>query len=331
VLYKEALYYQKDTLIYHNDNAIKIIDKDTFSEFYLSSEGKLIVQSYFGNFEYDNVEFKGYYNYLNSEGVTYLNTSDNLMYEISNDTINRLNLNCHFYLMVDRAVFINGNTIFAYTFPECNSLWQLDLTNLGKYEDRDGNLQHHEVDKFIGTWKDSVLVACSGQLILDINLQTGSINRKWQELEGFGTNAFHGRLQNKIPSTNGFQLDLTKRKLYHLAGEYLVTIELESSKVSYTSLKQTMDDYVLSNFRWSTGYAENETHIFSIAEMDRYKLGLDFIPQCLVALNKSTLQVDWLYRFEGDWIKTDIPQVSQDKLYQLSANKILYIFQKEHC
>lgn len=223
----------------------------------------------------------------------------------------------------------NKKTISLKTIDLPELLWQFNLESLGKFEDRDGNLQNYEVLKFIGAWQNSILVACSGQLVLDINSKTGELNRKWQALPGYGSSAFQGRLQHKLPSTDGFQLDISKSYLYHLAGAFLVTIDLVTGKADYQSLKNTLEENVFSGFRWSTGYAEDETHIYTIAEMNRFELGLDYIPQCIVAFNKKTLKIDWHYRFEGDWVKTDIPQLANNKLYQLSGDNTLYIFEKE--
>ncbi|WP_240927887.1 hypothetical protein, partial [Cellulophaga sp. Z1A5H] len=233
---------------------------------------------------------------------------------------------------------IKKNTLFykkdkiqinSISIPKTKLLWQFNLETLGKFEDRDGNLQNYEVHKFIGAWQNSIVVACSGQLVLDINSKTGELNRKWQALPGYGSSAFQGRLQHKLPSTDGFQLDISKSYLYHLAGAYLVTIDLVTGKADYQTLKNTLEEHVFSGFRWSTGYAEDENHIYTIAEMNRMELGLDYTPQCIVAFNKKTLKIDWHYRFEGDWVKTDIPQLANNKLYQLSGDNTLYIFEKE--
>ncbi|WP_165749356.1 hypothetical protein [Cellulophaga sp. Z1A5H] len=222
-----------------------------------------------------------------------------------------------------------NNEIYTYTLTKAKLQWKFELSTLGKFEDRDGNLQNYEVHKFIGAWQNSIVVACSGQLVLDINSKTGELNRKWQALPGYGSSAFQGRLQHKLPSTDGFQLDISKSYLYHLAGAYLVTIDLVTGKANYQTLKNTLEEHVFSGFRWSTGYAEDENHIYTIAEMNRMELGLDYTPQCIVAFNKKTLKIDWHYRFEGDWVKTDIPQRSTNKLYQLSGDNTLYIFEKE--
>ena len=222
-----------------------------------------------------------------------------------------------------------NNGIYAYTLPQAKLRWKFELSTLGKFEDRDGNLQDYEVDKFLGIWEESLLVACTGQMILDINIQTGKINRKWQELLGYGNTAFQGRLQHKLPSTSGFQLDISKTYLYHLAGAFLVKIDLVSGEASFGSLEGDLEKNLFSGFRWSTAYGEDETHIYTIAEMNGRVLDLDYTPQCIVAFNKSTLETDWHYRFEEDWIKTDVPQVSDNMLYQLSGDNVLYIFEKE--
>lgn len=234
------------------------------------------------------------------------------------------------FLIEKNDLFYKKNRIQinSISIPEAKLKWKFNLGDLAQYQDRDGNLQDYQVDKFIGIWNDSLLVACSGQMILDINIQTGEINRKWQELPGYGGTAFQGRLQHKLPSTSGFQLDLSNTYLYHLAGSFLVKIDLVSGEASFLSLKGDLEKNLFSGFRWSTAYGEDETHIYTIAEMNGKLLDLDYTPQCILAFNKSTLETDWYYRFEEDWVKTDVPQISENKLYQLSGNNVLYIFEK---
>ena len=57
----------------------------------------------------------------------------------------------------------------------------------------------------------------------------------------------------------------------------------------------------------------------------------DFGTTGLCAFNKKTFGIDWQYRFDqhDDYLKTDNPQLSGNKLYQLSADKVLYVFEKE--
>ncbi|MDO6491805.1 MULTISPECIES: hypothetical protein [unclassified Cellulophaga] len=264
--------------------------------------------------------------------VEHLNRVGTELLDIKNNKFKKiLNERLFGFLIKKNTLFYKKDKIQinSISILKAKLKWQYNLEDLAQYQDRNGKMQNYEVHKFIGAWQNSILVACSGQLVLDINSNTGELNRKWQALPGYGSSAFQGRLQHKIPSTDGFQLDISKSYLYHLAGAYLVTIDLVTGKADYQSLKNTLEEHVFSGFRWSTGYAEDETHIYTIAEMNRLKLGLDYIPQCIVAFNKKTLKIDWHYRFEGDWIKTDIPQLANNKLYQLSGDNTLYIFEKE--
>lgn len=308
----------KEKIIY-SDKTGTWIDKNKFENLsYLKNSKDLRNETiiFSGDFKLDYPNFSNkYYLYnLKTREKKFLLKFKNLFYFFRKNTF---------------LFFSDKIKIYSFIISDDAFVWQFNLETLGKFEDRDGYLQNYEVLKFIGAWQNSILVACSGQLVLDINSKTGELNRKWQALPGYGSSAFQGRLQHKIPSTDGFQLDISKSYLYHLAGAFLVTIDLVTGKADYQSLKNTLEEHVFSGFRWSTGYAEDETHIYTIAEMNRLKLGLDYIPQCIVAFNKKTLKIDWHYRFEGDWVKTDIPQLANNKLYQLSGDNTLYIFEKE--
>ena len=67
--------------------------------------------------------------------------------------------------------------------------------------------------------------------------------------------------------------------------------------------------------------------------LDEKKLGAKHIPTALCTLNKETLAIDWLYRFDqdgkGDYVSVQVPQVAGNKLYQLTQNNVLHIFEKQ--
>jgi len=222
-----------------------------------------------------------------------------------------------------------NNLIEAFSFPTAQPLWEFSLEDLGSYEDIEGKTESYEVVKFLGIYQSNLLVACTGRLIVELDIRKGTLLRSWQQLKGFGDKAFGGRLLDKIPDAENFQLNTSKTELYNLSGKHLTIIDLGSGEASFVSLQKTMHANHISNFRYSTGYAEDEAHLYTIGEMDKAHFNTDYTPQCILAFNKTTLAIDWLHVFKNDWVKTDIPQIAENKLYQLTGYNTLYIFEKE--
>lgn len=189
-----------------------------------------------------------------------------------------------------------------------------------------------EVDKFLGVWKDELLVACNGGLLFSLNQQTGSLSRQWQGLpkhaDAYLQDVFRGQLYQK---GYVYQLNQARTRIDAFFLHYYFYIDLEYGSMHLINCKESLQKYHIEVFKYSTAYAEDETHIYTKVTYNKETLGLDYIPSGLCAYNKKTLKIDWQYRFDthDDYLATDNPQLSGDKLYQLSAGKVLYIFEKQ--
>jgi hypothetical protein len=106
-------------------------------------------------------------------------------------------------------------------------------------------------------------------------------------------------------------------------------IKLDSREVVVADLRDNMTVNKISLLRQSRGYAWDDTYIYTIGEVADHKSPFALGDRCLLAFNRFTKEIDWQYIFENDSINTDIPQVSGDKLYQLSTTKVLYIFERD--
>ncbi|MFV0345805.1 MAG: hypothetical protein ACK5IQ_06095 [Bacteroidales bacterium] len=133
------------------------------------------------------------------------------------------NFNSFKHCVFTDSLFVLGKEcgFHAYSLPSATPLWTFDASSLGAYIDIDGKERQYEVDSFLGVYNNCLLVACSGRLIIELDMETGVQIRSWQHLEGFGdAKAFQGVFHNKIPNARGFQQDKSASILYNLSGEH---------------------------------------------------------------------------------------------------------------
>ncbi|UKN01172.1 hypothetical protein K6119_15690 [Paracrocinitomix mangrovi] len=226
--------------------------------------------------------------------------------------------------------FLENTSIVNFNIELKSFDWSFDLKVLGTFVNEDGKVKNYVVERFLGLYNDvELLIACNGRLIISIDINSGKLERTWQHLEGFGSEIYGGVFLNKIPPANGFQLNIDKNILYSIAGQFIVVIELNSGDVWFKNLESTMNSNFIENFRYSIGYAEDESHFYTIGEMNQNHFETDYIPQCLLSINKVTFSIDWVFRFENDGVKTELPKLFKNRLYQLTSSNTLHIFQKQ--
>ncbi|MBV7441461.1 hypothetical protein KRX57_08500 [Weeksellaceae bacterium TAE3-ERU29] len=227
------------------------------------------------------------------------------------------------------------NSVESYNFPNATPLWEFDLSELGSYFDTFSREEkEYEVAKFLGVWQDELLIACNGGLILSLSVKSGAIIRKWDTLppnsESTLREVFRGYIHQ---SGNVFQFNKNQDRIFGLYLCHLVEIDLEKGDILITHLKDTLESHQISAFQNKSGYAEDDTHYYTTVFLDKKKLGVNYMPTAICSLNKTTLKIDWLYRFDtddtDDYVSVQVPQTSNNKLYQLTQNQVLYIFEKE--
>jgi hypothetical protein len=224
-------------------------------------------------------------------------------------------------------VFTTGYKISGYTLPTAVPLWQYDLSVLGEYTPfRTTDQKPHELLKFIGTWRNQLLVACSDGLILCLDINTGKEIRRFQECPEHQVGSI---AQHKFHNAMEFVLDGENNLLMALSSYYYMEIELSSEHISIINLKETMKENNITFLRRSTNYAWDTEYIYSIGYVGGHDGPIAIGDKCLFLFNRRTHKIDWQYIFEEDSISIDIPQLSGNKLYQLSVKKTLYVFEKE--
>jgi len=300
---------------YFNGNLVRskffIIESSQTLTLLATSAGRRITR---GVYERDVVVLNN--DLQNSSKQILKNTKDNLIYYTN-----------EFFLLGNKT---NLNT---YTLSSAEALWHFNLLDLGTYTPLHKQEQKHfEVGKFLGVWQNELLVACDGGLLLAINQESGVITRQWQGLPKGADDYLQNVLRGQLPQQDYvYQLNQAKNRIEAFFLHYYFYIDLESGTLHLINCKDNLKKYQIEQFKYSSAYAEDETHLYTKVTYDRGTLGTDYIPTGLCAFNKQTLEIDWQYRFDqhDDYLQTENPQLSDNKLYQLSADKVLYIFEKE--
>lgn len=321
----EGFYFQKTDGIYHDN--IKIIDlnSDFFGEFYLNSDN-IIIQYYLGSFRIykNNVlknEFVGFYNYLSNQSIMYLNTNDNFIHFIIDYEDIKTNFKQNGY-HIDSRYFVVENSIFsAFTFPEAEPLWQFMLSSLSKKDEKE-----YEVEKFIGVWKGQLLVTCKNQTVLSIDVNTGKLIKQWLAFPPIEMDEYK---LDAIPYSLVMQLDEKKGKAIGFNFFAYWEINLTTLTIKSESLADTLKDNDLFGIKNLSGFTQDKTHYYVTAESS-FKTNLERRLDNLIAINKKTLKIDWVHQFgENEALGVNIPQYSNNKLYQLDWDNNLHIFEKE--
>lgn len=214
-------------------------------------------------------------------------------------------------------------------------LWDFNVQLLGVYDKLYSSEKlTYEVSKFLGIWQDELIVSCQGGLIFSLNIMSGDLVRKWDKLpEQADDNikeVFRGGLQQ---SGHVYQLNLDGDKIIAIYYRHIIEINLATGEIDVINLIESLQRHNMSDFQLKSGYAEDETHYYTTVHFDKDKMGLNYIPTALCAINKNSKSIDWFYRFDedgsGDYVSIQVPQVSDGKLYQLTANGTLHIFERE--
>jgi hypothetical protein len=199
-------------------------------------------------------------------------------------------------------------------------IWQLDLKTLGKYFKKD-----YEICKVIGIHNGELLVGCHNTVLLAINPETGAIIHQWQELEHTGDYRFP---KGKIGNYTSCVLLPNENKLIGCGAENFWEIDLITKAVVMHDLKEKFKQ---NSIRYQSGDkpAVSDTHYLltaysvydSNAKIEAYPI--------LFALNKETIEIDWVYNFEpsleGIFRET---KIAGSKLYQLYSSGDLFIFER---
>jgi len=223
-------------------------------------------------------------------------------------------------LPISEGIYRNDNTIFLHLENQLTcfklynqkSAWELKLENITK------------VEKVINVYHNQLLIACSDHFLLSIDINTGEILRKWQELAGFEAGQFY---KDVLPNPSSFVLDEKEGKLIGTFDIYYFEIDLTSGEVSYEDIRQELNTHHINSFRRMGNNPFTTDHLFVTAHAEleeRPNADLD----CVLALNRNTKKIDWVHIFKDTGLGTNVPQITSTHLYQLDTEKNLFIFER---
>ena len=206
-------------------------------------------------------------------------------------------------------------------------VWSYKSTQFGTYINWQNDEKDYEIIRFIGVWQNELLVACSNSLLLSLDISTGKILKKWQDLNGYYAEI--KRFANKIPPAENFILDVVNSKLISGHIMSITEIDLLTNKIEVFDLEQELKTYNINQLNSTNNNPFNAEHIYLTATMDYKDNKNQWTYDCLLVVNRKTKKVDWQYKFEDSSLGVNIPQLSENKLYQLDNDGNLFIFEKD--
>ena len=180
-----------------------------------------------------------------------------------------------------------------------------------------------EFREYMGLWRNQIIIASNRHLLLAVDVSTGKVIRRWQELEGFQI----GSYQNVLPEPSDFVLDKETGRLVGVFSRYYFEIDLDSGKVLYENIQAELESHGMSSFRRMGAKNElTKTHLFVSANM---KCEGDVEPSAIVALNRHTRRIEWVHVFRDFAIGIHVPRLAGDHLYQIDVDNNIHIFARE--
>ncbi|MBV7441459.1 hypothetical protein KRX57_08490 [Weeksellaceae bacterium TAE3-ERU29] len=305
---KDILYRKKGGTFYGKE---KLFDSSFLGKSVNHQDSSFILKS---DTELDEEDFSIISNYsffslLNSEKI-YLSRLKNIIH-----CINKSNF-----------VFLGSDkNIYAYTLPNANLLWEFDLSELGSYFDTFSREEKkYEVAKFLGIWDNQLLVALREHIILSLDIRTGKIVQKWQNIEGL---FYDDVTKDLIPKASSFVL--YKGKLIGALYKFYFEIDLSNGTTHFTDLSSTMEENGILSIYPINDNPIDFPNIYLTAMMKEQPKKPQWSYDCLFCLDIESKEIKWKYTFEDSSLGVKIPQYSNGKLYQLDNDNTLHIFEKE--
>lgn len=232
------------------------------------------------------------------------------------------------YLAHNKKIFVfkfDKTILEGISIKNKEKIWQFNLTQLSTFKDSRGDEYNYKVEKFIGIWKNQLLVACNNSLLLALDVETGKLLHQWQYFKK--PENIKAYRNDKLPEAYDFQLDTTNNKLIASAYYSYLEIDLNTKEIQVIDLKEQLEEHGILSFNSTLEKPFSDTHMFSTVIIIK-KPG-NIFKNGLVAINRQTKKIDWFYTDEIFGTGTNSPKLAGDKLYQLTLDGKLYIFEKE--
>ena len=186
------------------------------------------------------------------------------------------------------------------------------------------NYEGFSLTKCIGKFKNELILVVGEHILLSIDVETGETLHKWHELKGFEVGATY---KDVLPDTSSFVLDESSAKLIGVFHTYYFEIDLISREITYIQLEKELSGHSIRNLKSVSDNPFTSIHLYLTADIT-----LEEFPNtdlnAVLALNRDTKKVDWVYTFKESGIGTNIPQINDTHLFILDLEGTLHIFEK---
>ena len=324
----ENVYFRHGNEIFFNRHLIKKLDNNFFGQFYVNN-GELIIQSYLGNFECNDSIYKGYYNYSNTQKISFLSTVDNSMYIFEGQLQVRIGLTKQYHQFENKAIIFDDSKIQAYSLPTAQPLWQYDLSELVFYSDSDKKEYSYEVKAFIGIIGTSLFIKLNNNEILVLDIHSGILKEKLSFIDKMIGESSIRRPDADMPFfKTKYIIDEKASLIQALFVDLYYEIEHKNDK-SYTTVFGLKNEY--EKYGINPEYTSDDNVVlgdklyFMIQDQSRFAV-----------LNTNSKLIEYvsepimIENREDRFSKLKEIQVSEDKVYVLASDNTLHIFQKEN-
>ena len=279
-------------------------------------------------------------NYI--DGIDLIINKDEIIYGVWNQSyttrnITRINIKTEQKKWTVENYFGNGEVYghFLYATSVNNTvcridlnqpdqpLWQFDLNELSTLKNKDNQEINYNVIKILGIWQDELFIACNNGLLLSLDINTGNEKYRWQHINNY---EFDSEIKNRIPRAESFIFD--GNTLIGALNTFYFKIDLQTSEITATNISEKLQKFNIFHIKTVSDNPVTDKHIYLTAMTRQIEGNTKFSYDCLIALNKKTLEIDWHYAFEDAGLGTNIPKLGDNKLYQLDTNNTLHIFEK---
>ncbi|MGV6861258.1 MAG: hypothetical protein ACWA41_05775 [Putridiphycobacter sp.] len=329
--YHEQLYFDGEVIYNGNPTSFKTFKSKVFI---IDNFEKLIVLNLKNKNKKEFNFIKGISLIINENDIIYGYYSD----DYATQYRSRINLETNEKKWTIESYFSNGKIDFnhLYTTSINNSickinldqpeqpLWQFELSKLNITTNCDIEKSNYKIIKIIGIWQEELFVACNNGLMLSLDKTTGKEKYRWQYIKEY---EFDSEIKNKLPKSESFVFD--GDTLIGALNTFYFKIDLKSSEIIAVNISQELLKFNIFHIKTVNDNPVTDKHIYLTAMMRQKDNDTKFSYDCLIALNKTTLNIDWQYKFENVGLGTHIPKISKNKLYQLDLDGNLHIFERE--
>ncbi|CAM3290473.1 hypothetical protein [Empedobacter stercoris] len=313
-------YYEKEKNIFKDGEPEIKLDHNFYGEFYINNTN-LILQSYYGNFEFKGKKINGYYNYLDEHEVSYINKEDGYLYFETNNEFKKTMINQNILCLYKKYFIFDDKFITRLDALQENSneLWQFELQSIpnNPYDDNYDKQADWQVKKFIGVLENKLWVALNHHTIIALDIESGALLHQLHDILTFKSEW----LPSAIPLSESTVIDEKNNKLIGFMWEFYWEINPQNGEIT---LLDFTDSFLAQKVRNDLqDFVLTDTHIYFASHHDIK----------VAAFNRQTKQIDWFHEFEddGNGYQSRISKIdgNDDKLGVLTQGKVLYIFEKD--